>query len=205
MPLIHASVLTFGGQKEKRNSDLVSLQHFLQEATPLTRQMLTCASASEDGAAGLDSSAYPDANRREPPADVPDLLLSALHLGHRRTPTPARAARLASVAPLTQLNPESKSILPKNKHRVPPSCPSAVISVFFFCLSMGPDLPCFEKIPQSMRWGLGGDLWVAAPSLLSAAVCWGVPAQAQDRFPLLKERLLFTPSGLGIRDGGSES
>lgn len=106
------------------------------------------------------------------PADVPDLLLSVLQLGCRRTPTPARVAGLGSVAPLTQLNPESNYILPKNKHRVTPSRPSVVISVFFFSLSMGPNLPYPDKVPQSMRCGLGG-ICGCDPPVCSALLCAG--------------------------------
>lgn len=124
----------------------------------------------------------------------------------RRTLTPARVARLGSVAPLTQLNPESNYVLPKNKHRVTPFHPSAVVPVFFFCLSMGPNLPCPNRIPQSMRWFLGGICGCELP-VCSALLCSGgvpalLPTQAvTNLFPLLKKQPIFILSGLGIRDG----
>lgn len=157
----------------------------------------TCAS----GAAGLDSPAHTDAKERGPPSRRARLRLSALLLGCRRTPTPARVAKPGSVAPLTQLNPGNNYVFPKNKTQSLPPVPQLLFQWFSFASPWGQAFPTLIK---SHRAGGGvGEGFVGARP-------WGIPAllptqAVTNHFPCRKKQLLFTPSELDVKDGGSNS
>lgn len=89
MLFICVSVLAFWGQKEKRNSDSWSLQHFLQEASLLTWQHLPAWVLQRMRLLGWTLLLTPMEVRGNLPADASDLLLAV-----QKNPDPCKGCKV---------------------------------------------------------------------------------------------------------------